>query len=105
MEVQLPLPGRLPDWERILGKLRLYAERQQRRRAFYLRARDAGVGEALGWAERRGWPLHWRRSLELLTTVLRIVFSALLSRPRSTFGAAALTALYQCLPDGQADGR
>ena len=93
------------DWQRILERLPHYVRAQYINRARYLRALDNGTGFALGWAEHRGWTPHWRRSLELLATVLRIVFSALLSRPRSTFGAAALTALYQCLPDGQADGR
>ena len=72
--------------------------KQERRRALYLHALDTGVGYALGWAERSGWSRRCRRSVQLLAAVLRLVLSALLGRPRSSFGAVALAALYQFFP-------
>ena len=91
----------LPSWARFLGKLRFYAQRLQWRRAFYLHALDAGVGVALGWAERRGSSSHCLRSARLLVKVLRLVLSALLERPRSAAGAAAVAALYHFVPVGR----
>ena len=92
---------RLPDWARILGKLRFHVQRLQWRRALYLRALDAGVGVSLGWAERRGTSSRCLRTARLLCKVLRLVLSALLERPRSAAGAAAVAALYQFVPIGR----
>ena len=68
------------------------------RRALCLRACDTGVVWALGWAERSGWSYRCRKGARLLAAVLRLVLLALLGRPRSSVGALALAAFYQCLP-------
>ena len=86
------------DWERGVGRLRLYVRRLQQRRALYLRACDAGVGLALGWTEHAGCPRRLRVGARLAAAVLRAVLLALLEYPRSTLGGVAIAALYRCFP-------
>ena len=86
------------NWERVAGRLRRYVQRQQQRRALYLRACDAGVGLALGWAEHSGCPRRFRVGARLAAAVLRAVLLALVERPRSTLGGIAVAALCRCFP-------
>ena len=86
------------NWERVAGRLRRYVQRQQQRRALYLRACDAGVGLALGWTEHAGCPRRLRVGARLAAAVLRAVLLALVERPRSTLGGVAIAALYRCFP-------
>ena len=86
------------NWERVAGRLRRYVQRQQQRRALYLRACDAGVGLALGWTEHAGCPRRLRVGARLAAAVLRAVLLALVERPRSTLGGVAVAALYWFFP-------
>ena len=89
---------RVADWERVVGRLRTYAQRLQQRRALYLRACDAGVGLALGWTEHTRCPRRLRVGARLAAAVLRAVLLALVERPRSTLGGIAVAALCRCFP-------
>ena len=92
--VRFPV-SRLPDWARLLRKLRIYVQRLQWRRALHFQALEAGVGVALGWAEARGSSPLYVRGILLLGDLLRRLLSALLGRPRSVAGAATIAALCQ----------
>ncbi len=87
--------SRLPDWARLLRKLRIYVQRLQWRRALHFQALETGVGVALGWSEARGSSPLFARSIVLLGGLLRRLLSALLGRPRSVTGAATIAALSQ----------
>ena len=93
-DVRSPV-SRLPDWARVLRKLRIYVQRLQWRRALHFQALDAGVGVALGWVEARGSSPLFARGVLLLGGLLRRLLSALLGRPRSVTGAATIAALSQ----------
>ena len=93
--------SRRADWARFVGKLHIYVQRLQWRRALHFQALEAGVGVALGWAEARGSSPRCTRGILLLGDLLRRVLSELLGRPRSVAGAATIAALCQFAPAGQ----
>ena len=85
-------------WVRVVARLRIFARRQERRRAGYFYALDKGVGHALGWAERTGWSYRCWRACKLFAAAVRAVLGVLLGHPRGAASVAALAALYRLLP-------
>ena len=91
-------PSAVDRWVRVISRLRVFARRQERRRAGYLYALDKGVGHALGWAERTGWSYRCWRACKLFAAAVRAVLGVLFVHPRGAASAAALAALYRLLP-------
>ena len=89
-------------WVRVVARLRIFARRQERRRAGYFYALDRGVGRALGWAERTGWSYRcWRACKPLVAaarTALVVLFEHVHEILRGAAGVATLAALYRLLP-------
>ena len=91
-------PSVVGRWERVVARLRVFARRQEPRRAGYFYALDTGVGRALGWAERTGWSYRCWRVCRLFAAAVRAVLGALIGHPRGAAGAAAFAALYASFP-------
>ena len=91
-------------WERVVARLRVFARRQERRRAGYFYALDTGVGRALGWAERTGWSYRCWRVCRLFAAAVRAVLGALFGHSYSSAGVAVLDTLSRLLP-GEEEAR
>ena len=95
-------PSHVERWERVVARLRIFARRQERRRAGYFYALDKGVGRALGWAERTGWSYRCWRACKPLVAAARaalvVLFEHVHEILRGAAGVATLAALYRLLP-------
>ena len=91
-------PSAADRWVRVVSRLRVFARRQERRRAGYLYALDKGVGHALGWAERTGWSYRCWKACKPFLAAARAALVVLFEHGRGAAGVAALAALYRLLP-------
>ena len=85
-------------WAKVVSRLRVFARRQERRRAGYFYALDRGVGRALGWTEHADRSHRYERACRLLVAALREARTVLFEHGWGAFGVAVFTALYRLLP-------
>ena len=85
-------------WAKFVSRLRVFARRQERRRAGYFYALDRGVGRALGWTEHTRRSYRCKRVCRLLVAAVREARTVLFDHGWGAFGVAVFTALYRLLP-------
>ena len=88
-------------WAKVVSRLRVFARRQERRRAGYFYALDRGVGRALGWTEHADRSHRYERACRLLVAALREARTVLFEHGWGAFGVAVFTALYRLLPGAE----